>query len=310
MKKLKQYMGFALLTMLLLVSWSASVQAAERLKPFVLAEKTTGGDFDAKVAEVKDKLTQAGFQLVGEYTPYEGTHVDKAHVLIVTRDDLIKAATASERGAFAAPWRVAITQVGDEIQVAYPNPAYVANAYRLNSDLAFLSKALANAIGAAETFGSKKGMTAKKLRKYHYTFGMEYFDDPYELAEYDSHKEAVETLEKNLTAGKGGVHKVYRLDLPNEQTIFGVSLKMPEGGDEHMDDAWVMSNVDFESLKTTAYLPIEILVDGKEVVALHMRFRMAMHRPDLKMMGKNSFMNIMSSPKAIGKALETAAGGD
>ncbi len=303
-------MGTALLTLLLLVSWTAAVQAAERLKPFVLAEKNTGGDFDAKVAEVKDKLTKAGFQLVGEYTPYEGTHVDKAHVLIITRDDLIKAATATERGAFAAPWRIAITQVGDEIQVSYPNPAYVANAYRLNSDLGFLSQALADSIGAQESFGSKKGMKPKKLRKYHYTFGMEYFDDPYELAEYDSHKEAVDALEKNLAAGKGGVHKVYRLDLPNEQTIFGVSLKMPEGGDEHMDDAWVMSNVDFEPLKTTAYLPIEILVDGKEVVALHMRFRMAMHRPDLKMMGKNSFMNIMSSPKAIGKALEAAAGGD
>ncbi len=297
-----------LIALTLLVATGA--QAAERLKPFVLAEKSTGGDFAAKVEEVKNNLTQAGFRIVGEYSPYEGTHVDKAYVVIVTSDDLIKAATATERGAFAAPWRVAITQVGDEIQVSYPNPPYVANAYRLNSQLEDVAKALADAIGAVETFGSKKGMKPKKLRKYHYTFGMEYFDDPYELAEYDSHKEAVETLERNLAAGKGGVTKVYRLDLPNDQTVFGVSLKMPEGGDEHMDDAWVMSNVDFEPLKTTAYLPIEILVDGKEVVALHMRFRMAMHRPDLKMMGKNSFMNIMSSPKAIGKALETVASPD
>ena len=33
------------------------------------------------------------------------------------------------------------------------------------------------------------------------------------------------------------------------------------------------------------------------------------HFPDLKMMGKNSFMNIMTSPSAIQKALAAAAGG-
>ncbi len=300
----------ALLFMLLMAAASTGLQAAERLKPFVLAEKTAGADFDAKVAEVKQKLQQAGFRLVGEYSPYEGTHVDKAHVIIVTSDELIQVAGQSERGAFAAPWRVAVTQVGDEIQVAYPNPAYVANAYRLSNDLSGVAKALADSIGAQESFGSKKGMTAKKLRKYHYTFGMEYFDDPYELAEYDSHQQAVTTLEKNLAAGKGGVTQVYRLDLPGEQTVFGVSLKAASDDDKEMDDAWVMSNVDFEPLKTTAYLPIEILVDKGEVVALHMRFRMAMHRPDLKMMGKNSFMNIMSSPKAIGKALKAVASPD
>jgi len=76
-----------------------------------------------------------------------------------------------------------------------------------------------------------------------------------------------------------------------------------------MDESWIMTNVDFEKLKGTAYLPYEILVDGNEVVAQHMRFRMAVHFPDLKMMGQNSFMNIMPSPKAIEVALTAAAGG-
>jgi hypothetical protein len=51
------------------------------------------------------------------------------------------------------------------------------------------------------------------------------------------------------------------------------------------------------------------MVDGTDVVALNMRFRMAVHYPDLKMMGKNSFMTLMSSPGAIQKALTAAAGG-
>jgi len=138
---------------------------------------------------------------------------------------------------------------------------------------------------------------------------MEYFDDVYKLAEYGSHKEAVDTLEKNLAAGVGGVTKVYRLDLPDDVTVFGVARKAPGEAEIDMDEDHIMSVVDFGELKGTAYLPYEILVDGKDVVALHMRFRMAVHYPDLKMMGKNSFMNIMPSPGAIQKALTAAAGG-
>jgi len=76
-----------------------------------------------------------------------------------------------------------------------------------------------------------------------------------------------------------------------------------------MDDTWIMGNIDFEEPRSTAYLPYEILVDGNRIIALHVRFRMALHRPDLKMMGKNSFMNVMPTPKAVDKALTAVAGG-
>ena len=146
--------------------------------------------------------------------------------------------------------------------------------------------------------------------KYHYTFGMEYFDDPYELASYDSHKAAVDALEKNLAAGVAGVTKVYRLDLSKDVTIFGVARKAPSEAELDMDETHIMKEIDFEELKATAYLPYEIMVDGKDVVALHMRFRAAVHFPDLKMMGSNSFMNLMASPNAIEKALAQVAGGE
>mgnify|MGYP000700573710 CR=1 FL=1 len=290
------------------LSYSGSVLAAEKFKPFVLASQGTG-DFDAKVNETRDALTAAGFEILGEYSPYSDTFVDKTHVIVITNDELKKAAGMSKRGGFAAPWRVGITQSGDTIQVAYPNPIYLANGYRLKTDLAGVAEALKQAIGAQETFGSRRGLTARKLRKYHYTFGMEYFKNVYELAEYDSHKEAVDTLEKNLAAGVGGVTRVYRLDLGNDVTVFGVARKAPSEAEIDMDEAHIMGIVDFAELKGTAYLPYEIMVDGKDVVALHMRFRMALHYPDLRMMGKNSFMKLMSSPGAIQKALTAAAGG-
>ncbi|UCE77674.1 MAG: hypothetical protein JSU62_05760, partial [Gammaproteobacteria bacterium] len=139
--------------------------------------------------------------------------------------------------------------------------------------------------------------------------GMEYFDNPYELAEYQSHKEAVAAIENNLAQGVAGVTKVYRLDLPNNVTVFGVARKAPSEEERDMDEQYIMTEVDFDELKGTAYLPYEMMVYGNKVVALHMRFRMAVHYPDLKMMGKNSFMNIMPSPNAIQKALTAAAGG-
>ena len=221
-----------------------------------------------------------------------------------------KVAAKSEYGGFAAPQRVAVTKVGEELQVTYVNPVYMAYAYRLKSDLANTAAALEKALGKVQAFGTRKGMSARKLKKYHYTFGMEYFPDVYELAEYGSYEEALKAVEKNLKSNSVGVRQLYRIDIPGKQeTVFGVSMRAPAGGDKYMDDAFQMSVVDFGPLKGTPYLPYEIMVTGNRVVALHMRFRMAVYFPDLKMMGENSFMKLMPSPEAVRKALTAAVGG-
>jgi hypothetical protein len=155
-------------------------------------------------------------------------------------------------------------------------------------------------------------LTAKELEKYHYTFGMEYFDQPNKLASYNSYKDAVAAVEKGLAAHKGGTSKVYRIDIPgSKQTVFGVSM-FAEGdtGDKFMDEAFIMAEIDYKPIRSTGHLPYEILVKGSEVEALHGRFRIAVNFPDLSMMGANSFMNIMPSPDAIKDSLTYAAGGD
>ena len=76
-----------------------------------------------------------------------------------------------------------------------------------------------------------------------------------------------------------------------------------------MDDTFIMSEIDFKDVRSTAHLPYDILVTGDTVEALHARFRIAINFPDLSMMGSNSFMNIMPSPDAIKEALTKAAGG-
>ena len=58
-----------------------------------------------------------------------------------------------------------VTKVGDEIQVAYTNPVYFANAYRNDdtSGAAAALKSLETALGNAETYGTgDKQLTAKR----------------------------------------------------------------------------------------------------------------------------------------------------
>lgn len=279
---------------------SANAQAADAiLKPFVLASKGEG-TIAEKSAQVKTALTTAGFTVAGEYGPYAG-----ADVIIVTNDELKKNAAASDFGGYGAVQRVAITEVGKEIQVSYTNPVYMANVYRMKGDLSGVAASLAAALGKMEEFGAQ-GMTAKQARKYHYTFGMEYFDEPSVLAEYGSYEEAVKAVDNKLASNKNGVSKVYRVDIPGKQeSVFGVAMK-GSGDNKYMDDQYIMNEIDFHDVKSTAHLPYEVLVSGGKVYALYARFRIAIDFPDLSMMGKNSFMNIMKAPEAIRRALQDA----
>lgn len=272
------------------------------LKPFVLASKGPG-DFAQKVEATKTALAGQGFTVAGSYSPYPG-----ATVIAVTNDEMRAAAAKSERGGFGAVQRVAVTKVKDEVQVSYTNPAYLANAYRMNGDLKETAAKLQAALGKIEEFGAQ-GLTAEKLRKYHYTFGMEYFDEPNVLASYGSYDEALKAVEAGLAAGRFGVTKVYRVDVAGKkEALFGVAMK-GEGDNKFMDDKYIMSEIDFKDVKSTAHLPYDILVSDNKVYALYARFRIATSFPDLSMMGANSFMNIMKAPEAIRKALALTAGG-
>ena len=283
---------------------SATVSLAQEavLKPFVLASKGPG-DLAQKVEATKAALASHGFTVAGSYSPYPG-----ATVIAVTNDELRTTAAKSEHGGFGAAQRVAVTKVKDEVQVSYSNPVYLANAYRMGGDLKDTAAKLQAALGKVEEYGAQ-GLTADKLRKYHYAFGMEYFDEPNEFAKYGSYEEALKVVEAGLAAGKYGVTKVYRVDVAGKkETLFGVAMK-GEGDNKFMDDKYIMNEIDFKDVKSTAHLPYDILVSDNKVYALYARFRIATSFPDLSMMGANSFMNIMKAPEAIRKALALTSGG-
>ena len=96
--------------------------AADILMPFVLAG-TSSDDVKTVSAATKSKLTAAGFEIAGEYSPYDG-----AHVIVVTNDALKATAAKSELGAYGAAQRVSVTRHGDVTEVVYTNPVYMAAA--------------------------------------------------------------------------------------------------------------------------------------------------------------------------------------
>jgi hypothetical protein len=298
MSKIWRNLGAVILT---LGAALASAQDAMQ-KPFVLASKGPG-DMVQKVETTKAALSKAGFTVVGSYSPYPN-----AVVIGVTNDELRSTAAISEHGGFGAAMRVAVTKVNNDIQVSYTNPPYLANAYRMAGDLKDIAAKLQAALGRIEEFGAE-GLSPAKLRKYHYAFGMEYFNELNTLASYGSYEEAVKAVEAGLAAGKQGVTRVYRVDVAGKmETLFGVAMK-GKGDNKYMDDKYITSEIDFKDVKSTAHLPYDILVSDNKVYAQYARFRIAISFPDLSMMGANSFMNIMKAPEAMRKALALTVGG-
>ncbi len=275
-------------------------------KPFIVASESEG-TLEVSTREVRSALQAAGFEIAGQYAPMDDTNV------IVVTNDLLKAIAArSPRGGYAAGQRVSITETDGTVEVGFMNPVYIQYAYRLNGDMRPVYDSLVNALGMVRTCGAgKKKMTAQKLDKYHYMMGMQYFDDVSKLGSFDSHEAAVAAVEQGLAKPGDSLTWVYRIDVPGTaQTVFGVGMKLSDSDTKDLDDAFQMSVVDFEGCKKRAYFPYEVLVKGSDVEALHMRFRMAVHFPNLSMMGSHGFTKLVSAPGVIETALKDLVNGE
>lgn len=286
--------------------WMSSYAAAESLKPFILGD-TPPGDLKTVAEVVKSKITKQGFEIVGSYSPYAN-----AIVICATSNQLKAAASKVKNGGFGAAQRIGVTQVNGKIQVSYVNPAYIGTAYGMGK-LENVSARLKAALGAVKPFGSKSGIPEENLGPgvYRYAMFMPYFDDIDVFMEYPDHKSAIDAVEKNLAAGVGGTMKVYRIDLPGKPvSVFGVAIPKGDGinkGNKDTDKE-IMDIVDYAELKHTPYLPYELMVDDKRVIALRARYRIALNFPDTKMYGSHGFTKIMSAPWGIQLALEAVAG--
>jgi hypothetical protein len=268
---------------------------AEHYKPYVLASQESGS-IEQIFSRTKKALTDAGFSVAGEYVPYPG-----AYVIVVTSDALRTGAAKTETGGYGAVQRIALTEVGDKVQVSYTNPLWMGNIYRMGSDMESVAAKLEAALGRQQDFGTEDKWSARKLRKYNYMMFMPHFTDQVTLAEYGSHQEALAAVEKGLAAGAGGTLQIYRVDVSGkDESLFGVGLQEGEGA-----DAAVMNVTDSGALKHTAHLPYELLVSGNRVLMLHGKFRIAQSFPDLPM---GTFMKISGAPDGIQDAFQAVVG--
>jgi hypothetical protein len=285
--------------------FSTSLAADTLYKPFVLASISDRGLAEQTRATVT-ALENAGFTVAGQYAP-----LPQAHVIVVTSPELQAIAAKTERGGYGAAQRVSVTERDGQTEVSFVNPLYIQHAYRLDADMQGVHDSLSQALGNMQSFGSEKGLSAKKLAKYHYMVMMQRFDDPSDLGSFPSHEAALAAVEQGLARDGDALTLVYRIDIPGkQQSVFGVAMKATGQSDDELDidEAHQLSIVDFEGYSKVAYFPYELLVNGNDVEALHMRFRMAVHFPDLSMAGAHGFTKLMSAPGATEDAFEALLG--
>ncbi len=280
---------------------STAINAQDH-KPYILAA-TSDGSLSEVSAIVKNKLSEAGLSVIGEYSPAKDSN---RKVFIITSDDL-KNAVKSVGGltGFASVLRVALTDENAKINISYTNPVYWGNAYfgdeydKVQTNYFAITKKIKTALSkVGETknipFGSEKGIADNNLRKYRYMFGMERFDDVVELNKFESFDKAVSAIDAKLTNSK---ELIYTIEYPEQKLkLYGIAIS-GEKGEEHF-----LPIIDISTPKHTAFLPYELLIIDNKAVMLHGRYRIALSFPDLTMM---TFSKIMSTPGDIKDALQS-----
>lgn len=284
----------------LLVS-TAAMAARTRYMPFILGHMASGS-MSQTVAATRKSLLAHGFSVVGQYVPFARTTI-----ICATDPALLKAAAHAKNGAFGAVERISITKKHGRFQVSYVNPSYTAVAYGLGS-VSSVTSALKAALGAKKAFGSHHGLTRNELKpgSYHYALFMPYFNNVDRVRKFPSYTAAVNTIRANLMKHVAGSTFVYQVTVPGTAkptTVFGLGIQGGKGGDHH-----ILRLIDHHRYLGYAYLPYEMMVVGRRVIALRPRYRIAVNFPDTSMMGSHGFMNIMSAPPAVRKVLAQVAG--
>lgn len=288
--------SLGLITMLLL---TMTLLSAQNMKPYILGLESSD-PVAALKSTIKSNLEANGITVAGQYQPASDNN---RWVLVVTSPELQNAVrTVGGLTGFAAALRVAITREGSISKVTYTNPAYWGNAYfrgdyeKVAADYRAFDGKIKAALGTAGSFlgtefGSKKGMTAAQLQKYHYMMGMPYFDDTEMLKSFGSYQEAINKIEASINSGVPNVKLVYKVTISGKNlTLYGFALSGDDG------EATFMPVIDISTPKHTAFLPYELLVMNNEVHMLHGRYRIALSFPDLTM---GTFTKIMSTPGNI-----------
>jgi len=272
---------------------------AKGLQPYlILAENAS-----TTVEEVKQALNSSGFNVVGDYSP-DG--FDDRVIIAFTHLRLLnKLSDLGSEASYFSTWRIGIlTNEDGSKTITSTNPTYWGNAYlqegfdEVKPIINRLKHELINAIAIEKpviAYGSEQDFDREDMREYHYMFGMPYLEDGVEIATFNSHKEALITIKRNLASGNHT--EVYKTKIPGSQrVVFGVGL----GGES--GESLFVPIIDIAEVKHLGFLPYELLVDGNKVYMLHGRYRIALSFPNLTM---GTFSKIMFTPGDIESAMKS-----
>lgn len=243
---------------------------------------------------VRDKLEAGEFTILGESYPGDTDHL---FVIAFTNKELTDLALSVEdRGILASVLKVGITYYDGKVSVSILNPEYIFYGYLRSamddSGLRSGLKAVSDNVIKTMTFDGTTpepfggDVEFKDLKKYRYMAGMPTFEKVVELKIFSSFESGLETIRKNLEAGRAKTELVYEYVIEGKDVaVFGVALNdrakgsskfLPIIGEDHI-----------------AAMPYEVVLQGNSATMLHGRFRFALHWPELKMA---TFAKIMSSP--------------
>jgi hypothetical protein len=272
--------------------------AQEEISPYFKVAELSGSLADVTM-QVKEIITNNGFKVIGEYHPAQK---DGLFVICFTSDALKNLSLQfKDRGTLASVLKAALVKENGKFTLTILNPEYMFLAYwgeQLNGQDAQLTamsdkvKRAFSKLGKLTPYGGfeEKG----DLPGYHYMMAMPYFDDPENLATFDSFEQGLKIIRKNLAAGKGGTVKVFeQLFEGKKVVVFGIGLWDKEEGEAEFLPKIGEGHI--------ANLPYEIILQGKEATMLHGKYRIALFWPELTM---GTFMKISGTPGDIEDMME------
>ena len=285
-----------LLTMMMVMAGMAVV-AQEYSSFYKVAVEE--GQTEAVAQSYKTMVTDAGYQIIGEYHPENNSSL---YVVCFTNDALKNLSLKfDDRGTLGAVLRLGFVEKAGKTTVSIVNPYYMFYAYwgKQMSGNEQAVDAMAESIlkvfrkeGVLIAFGGS--LEKEDLPEYHYKIMMPYFDDPDELEEFNSFDEGLAVIRRNLDAKKGNTLKVYEMVIPDKKiAVFGVGLLDQETGEANFLPIIGEDHI--------AAMPYEIILQGKEATSLAGKYRFALYWPELSM---GEFMKIMSTPGDVEDTME------
>jgi hypothetical protein len=263
---MNKFLTFILLTLSMVSFCSADTSMISAYK--------IGKYVDVKSAQ--DKLTQAGFEVVGTYPSF-----DKGTTILYTNATM-KADANKNTCGFAGVGRILIDEENHQVHIA--NPIYFGAAFlRSNYNQAHASSTLSS---LEKVFGALKNSedvyAFSDLSKYHFMIGMPYYNDMDVIAQAPTEKLVAKAKASNDTISVVQIGRdSYVAFMKVDKRTSGFVKKIGAQNGE--------------------ILPWAVLIENGKAKALNAQYLIAISYPLLTM---TEFMTIATVPGAITKSLQ------